>query len=329
MFKELLYYYLIQEFCVNNNFKNNLLLVVLLVVGCICAIFELVKFKKEVDNALNISKKAIKVANQAQKCQELAKVRSYTKALQCIEPIVEKNPDISIARLFYAEILLIKNQAKEAVSQIEYVLENEKNNTEVIILARELYEKAKDKDRKIKQANRLDIGSYYVELDNVIRWKNPEKIKVYISNDFNKKEVIKKAFLDWDEKLYGMVNFTFIDSPDEADITAASAHRTTVQQDNSDALGVTSLSYYRLHNNPKMQYFDRADILLAVDFDDVNALDDDVFYGITLHEIGHALGIPSHSPYIGDAMYQNTSNYSLGRITNRDVNTVKRIYGNI
>ncbi|MBR5304724.1 MAG: hypothetical protein IKU37_07870 [Candidatus Gastranaerophilales bacterium] len=52
-------------------------------------------------------------------------------------------------------------------------------------------------------------------------------------------------------------------------------------------------------------------------------MEDEEFYSIVLHEIGHALGILSYSPSIGDVMYLDTNSYAKTRVLNRDVNTVK------
>ena len=84
-----------------------------------------------------------------------------------------------------------------------------------------------------------------------------------------------------------------------------------------------------LKNNPKKQYFVNAEIKISINYDDKYLIDDKTFVGIALHEIGHALGIVSHSPSIGDVMYYSTDSYATDTITKRDINTVKRIYGNI
>jgi Matrixin len=45
---------------------------------------------------------------------------------------------------------------------------------------------------------------------------------------------------------------------------------------------------------------------------------------VTLHELGHALGLIGHSPARSDIMYKDTDEYS--RISERDLNTLKRLY---
>ena len=57
----------------------------------------------------------------------------------------------------------------------------------------------------------------------------------------------------------------------------------------------------------------------------------DELYSIILHEIGHAIGLSGHSKSKGDIMFFSTATYLNGEgiISNRDKNTVKKIYGNI
>jgi tetratricopeptide (TPR) repeat protein len=51
-------------------------------------------------------------------------------------------------------------------------------------------------------------------------------------------------------------------------------------------------------------------------------------YSVALHEIGHSLGVRTHSNTIGDALYPNDSYYSGSRnqLTSRDIATIEKLY---
>ena len=129
-----------------------------------------------------------------------------------------------------------------------------------------------------------------------------------------------------------MVNFIYVDDPKKAKIRAKATSQKAVAKtcNMPDAVGCAAHRTYRYKKNPKQSYMYDVEVLVAIDFDN-KPVTDKHFYAVALHEIGHALGIQSHSPNIADAMYPNTGSYAQrrGKITNRDINTVKRIYGNI
>ena len=48
--------------------------------------------------------------------------------------------------------------------------------------------------------------------------------------------------------------------------------------------------------------------------------------GTTLHELLHAVGVIAHSPYPTDIMYAQETRERVTTMTQRDINTLRRLY---
>lgn len=180
---------------------------------------------------------------------------------------------------------------------------------------------------KIQEQNNLQQEDYDDYLDDiqVARWKNPKKLKVYIDYNDPQGQIFKDAFIMWDDLLGNSVNFIFINSPNDAQITCY--HVDSI--DESGKLGITDSSVYSYNNEPNKFYMKKAKIKVLKKDKGTNKYFNEIeTKAITLHEIGHALGIKDHSPKQYDLMYENTQNYmnDKARPSNRDINTIKRMY---
>ena len=172
---------------------------------------------------------------------------------------------------------------------------------------------------------RNDRGNYFGDLTTYAVWRKPKSIKVYIYNDYNKKDAIYKAFIVWYNLLSPTVGFVFVKDPLEADITARAVDIQTLEE---GRVGVTNSIYGYYSNNKSKLYMHKSDVEVSYNNTSGTPWSDNEFQSITLHEIGHALGIFEHSRHRGDIMYYDTSTYRNGNVSNRDVNTVKILYGN-
>ena len=288
----------------------------------IIAFYNIGVLKKQQEEKRQIEQKKLDLA-QFYECEKLLNSSACRTTLKCIDSLDSRTKSMPATSYIKAIALFCVGEFDEAKAGFEYFIANTPENDAI-------KQNAKEYIAKIAQAKRLirhDVGDYFVELDDVAIWKNPRSLKVYIADDYNKKQLLYDAFKSWDENLHDMVNFYYTNDISEANITAKAVKREALSD--SRRLGLTASKYIYYKNRPHLRYMHKADISVAVNFDKDILIEDEMFYSIALHEIGHALGIFSHSPSIGDAMYPSTGTYAKARVSNRDINTVKRLYGNI
>jgi predicted Zn-dependent protease len=145
------------------------------------------------------------------------------------------------------------------------------------------------------------------------RWEE-RPIKVYIPAD-SKSTLMKNAFLQWQERTFSAVWFTFVgnDRKDEANITVHFVDKVTNCGDIS-AIGCAHSTI-----KPNGLYF-KNDIYIAsksvtqlVGDDGTVAtktavISNEQVYRVMLHEIGHAIGIHQHSNNPNSIMYKYSIN---------------------
>ncbi len=172
-----------------------------------------------------------------------------------------------------------------------------------------------------KNAQLNDFGTYKNELQQIRRYKDPQKISVYIENNQNS-SVVAQAFQVWEESLKGKIKFNHTQDPQEAQIYCKFVENLlTEEQESADRLGLTTLKFYN-DNTIAKSY-----ISLALKNIKTNKeIDSKTLQAVALHEIGHALGIVGHSNNKNDIMYPNTATYNLNKLSNKDINTVLEIY---
>ncbi len=267
-------------------------------------------------------------------------VENYYSAEKCFAKIINETGKIEY-RYYRALALFNMMEFNKAKLELKQIIQNENKikNKKLIEKSKNIYNflnsasekelihfvKYNDVELSEENSKRLDIGDYFSDLSKVAIWQNPKKITVYIGKSQNKK-IFKKAFLIWDEALGTMVHFTFVKDKENADITCFS-----VKKLDGIKLGSTK-TYSKKDLKTGKSYLTKAKIQIALlEPETGKVIDEKNLLSTTLHEIGHALGIISHSPQKGDIMYFDSSSYKQEKseVSNRDVNTVKKIYGNI
>lgn len=199
-------------------------------------------------------------------------------------------------------------------------------------------------DRQIsKWRNQIffNSGENYIEQapsDNkILRWDTTKfPLKVYIKNNSQSapqyyQDVIRKAFLQWQESTENFINFKFIDNEKEANIVVSINPSTDMKKCEQE-----DCKYTVAYTTPLIS----GDLLKKMDilFYDSNNLGQSFsqreIYNTALHEIGHALGIMGHSYNKDDIMYLETnqndyfnkfrSDFQL--ISQTDLNTLNLLY---
>ncbi len=185
-------------------------------------------------------------------------------------------------------------------------------------------------------------GDNYIEQapinNQIMRW-NPKTfpLKVFVDlqdvsqvPDYYNTE-ITRAFGQW-QASSGFLAFTFIDSPDSADIVVKFA---PLPKNNCTELGC---KYVVAHTIPTVKNNILKKMTITVYDKDANGsyFSDRQLYNTVLHEIGHSLGIMGHSYSTDDLMYMaedGAENPILTRyrsdfqyISIKDVNTLRLLY---
>lgn len=220
--------------------------------------------------------------------------------------------------------IIYKNEKryKEALLEFDYVIQNEKRNPKLIALVKEQRREVAELVQKIEDAKRNDFGDYYDQY-NSARWENPGNIKVFINNSYGrsygKSYTYKQAFETWETAMNGVIHFYFVDSAQDADIVCE-----IVDNIAPNVNGVTK--YGNLTEKDGKKYFNKVYMQLS----HINTMGakntDSIILTTALHEIGHALGIKYHSNSVNDIMYYEVHTYRTNTLSNRDINTLKRIY---
>ena len=165
---------------------------------------------------------------------------------------------------------------------------------------------------------RVDNRTYTSVVDTLAIWVNPSEIKVYVENS-PKAHILKKAFIIWDKSLRANLNFVFVEDENKADITIG-----YVEKLDKDAVGIAYPRYLPIQGKI---YLFKSKILIAKKNPMGVIQSDGMLLKVTLHEIGHAIGIIGHSNSINDIMYYSTASTKNTSPSLRDIDTVNKLYG--
>lgn len=216
--------------------------------------------------------------------------------------------------------LIFEKQYEKAKRTFNYVIANEHYNTRLIDNAKTKISEIQKKKKEITTQKKSDIGDYYDSEDHA-KWDKPLNIKVYIESKTGKEYLFRKAIAIWNEKLAGVVHFNFVKKADDADITM------TYVDELHD--GYAGYATYKFKYVDGKRYFDNVKVEVAFKHSNRDTHPDMVYLNTTLHELGHAIGITSHSSNLNDIMYKSTvDSYRKGDLSQKDINTAKAIYMN-
>ena len=152
-------------------------------------------------------------------------------------------------------------------------------------------------------------------------------LKVYIDPstdvpglDLRYFDILKQAFVDWENVCKKKISFIFVPTPDEADIDCAFTA-------DDERLG-NGTENGNTETTARGHLLTRAHILLRSKASVSSfPFTDNTVISTCRHEVGHALGLAWHSPNPGDVMFFSIPLADREqKITTRDANTISKLY---
>lgn len=319
---------------------------------------------KTIDNTTLYSITALK-----QKAEDSINKKDFNKALFYLGKLLAKYPNDFAIRTNYAYSLYMTKKYDNAINEFNYVIkkstdynliEYSKQIIPIIEKEKKEYEKNKNKvlvsvtnknknlqtKGEVIEVNKRSKNHYFCEKDNSLspkgkffRWeKNDYPIKVFVpqppekfgaKNNDKYVSLIKNAFAEWTKKAPEIANFQFVSYEDEANIvikwieffkdesTWGQAHFPLY---NSVLKKRSSLIYLAVKAQPGSANYSLDSVLFG---------DDELKY-LTIHELGHALGL-GHSEVMGDLMFPFVPSAIIPGlkqefISQRDVETINLLY---
>jgi predicted Zn-dependent protease len=247
-------------------------------------------------------------------CKNLYNNGQYDKSSSCFYSLLSKDKNNAYLKLSYGNSLFAQKRYNEAKVQYTQIIQTNPNSN-IAKKAQANLNVTNEKLKNMKTFRSIDEGTYLSDI-SVVKWSKMP-LKVYIqSGKYNASA--KNAFIEWQNKTKGNVMFVFVDKPNEAQITVY--FKSDISQTSlGDALGVTKVAF----NANKTLQRAQIDIKSVTQSGAEQSLKQ--VYSVTLHEVGHALGIRGHSRNPYDVMYESDDNYR-NILSNRDINTIKAIY---
>lgn len=161
-----------------------------------------------------------------------------------------------------------------------------------------------------------------------LRWsKRKMPVRVYIQNSSDVpgyrasfEGILKNAFSAWTDAIRGDFKFKFVDSAKNADIFVKWTN------DTKDVASIAEGGDVKFKHGPTgLNHVDLTILTLNPSKD--QPLTDELVSWISLHEVGHALGLLGHSANPKDVMFVSAPQIAeVPTLTGRDKNTIVKLY---
>lgn len=179
--------------------------------------------------------------------------------------------------------------------------------------------------------NLSDAGDYLdaIKTDSVFRWPAERlPLKVYIEDGSNVPgyqsdfpQILKSAFDAWCRISNGHISWRQVNNPRQADLVCRWTDITKRKGEGVEAGATRMLMETRKGGDVVV----RGEIsLLTTVYGRPFSHSDMV--KTCLHEVGHSLGLQGHSNVPGDIMYPSVNRNQVAYLTERDANTINRLY---
>ncbi|MBX9694687.1 MAG: matrixin family metalloprotease, partial [Cyanobacteria bacterium] len=256
----------------------------------------------------------------------LMKLGRLVEAIQHLEKSTQLKSDFPLSWLNLGVAQQARGDAKSAIVSFEKYVSLSQPSEEVERIKGQLTLLKEESSIKTGDTSNTDYVAS-ITARNKLRWpKSRMPVKVYIKpanglQNFKPEyqDLLKKAFDDWVTAAAGNISVSYVDSAKNADITA---------EWTNDTQGIVNLA-----EGGDTQFagdgqgMEKAHIRLLLLDPKPQKLTPSLVRWITMHEVGHALGLLGHSPDPADIMYVNQpTTDSMAELTARDTTTIRKFY---
>lgn len=252
-------------------------------------------------------------------CYERMKSANFDQAVVCYKQALIGDVANPEKRYYLALSMLLDKDFEGAKFHSEFIMNN-LPNSDYAPFARKIFDAALIASSEKKELEDGAGADYLSDLDFTRPWQKMP-LKVWMQHTNNNSN-LRRAFNIWQTALYPTVSFQMVSTRDEADIIVI-FDDPKAQCSSKLAVGCTSGSYISKNGR---EHTIKAVISLTSFDPSGGRISDNQLFAVLSHEIGHALGLSGHSKNRSDIMYPDTSNYTV-RLSKRDINTIRRIYG--
>lgn len=251
--------------------------------------------------------------NNIKKCELNENASCYKDILKKYK---NKNKRERLILLYAKKLQDDENEYEKAKKYFNYLIEHSKN-PDIIQQAKSELDHINNLQEKMLAIQKNDVGLYY-NSQEAMRWKDSKNIKVYFASKNGKEYIFKKALQICNDTFDGVIRFVIVYSPKNADIEMR-----YVEHLEKPLWGYTSWKWKSSNN---VKYLTEAKIQVALKNADGIYLSNENYLLTTLHELGHALGLP-HSNSKNDIMFPHLNEcYRKNDFSQRDINTLLKTY---
>lgn len=251
---------------------------------------------------------------------------NFAQASLNFEKAVKINPKNVNARYYLAQSYLMQNRIFDAENQYNRVILLSPTSDAAMLAQKGIslilksvpkneYGSSNDELQKYKD-NYLNY--IFTSDQKAYKWKS-FPLTVYIEPK-KQKFPVQSSFEQWQDRTGNLVNFQFVNSPDNAQIVVMFKDKLESTSTKESYIAGYSKPYYQGDNIIKSEIR-----ILSIDPETKKDVTDDFIAFTALHEIGHSLGLKGHSPNPNDVMSASSSD-AKSSLSQRDVNTITMFY---